>query len=214
MPRKSTKTLDLIKAALALSAERGWVRVTLNDIAERAKTPFSELYQHAPGKHALIALFRRHIDQEMLRAIEAERESPPGGAEISVRDRLFDVLMARFDALAAYREGVRSIYDALACDPVALACDRPSQERSMRAVLEAAGVDASGLCGHAKVQVISLVWLDSFRVWLKEGDGDHAKTMARLDKDLAKTEAFARKFESCISILRPPERKVEARPAQ
>ncbi len=213
MPRKSIQPLDLLKAAMALSAERGWPRVTLFDIAERAKMPFSELYKLAPSKHAVIALFRRHIDQEMLRAVEAEREAPSEGAEMSIRDRLFDILMARFDALAPYRDGVKSIFSALACDPLALACDCPSRERSMRAVLEAVGVDTGGFSGVVRVQVISLVWIDAFRVWLEEGEGDHGKTMARLDQDLAKTEALARKFAGYSTPFCPSARRKEAHPS-
>lgn len=203
MPRKNVQPLPILKAAMALADECGWAQVSLRDIAARADVPFSELYALAPGKGAVIALFRRHIDTAMLRAVEAEAETPPGAAELSVRDRLFDILMARLDALTPYRAGARAVFAALACDPLAIVCDRPSRDRSMRAVLEAAGIDTAGLRGAVRVQALAFVWGDVFRVWIKEGAGDQSKTMARLDRDLAKLDALARRVECCAPPAPP-----------
>jgi hypothetical protein len=70
----------------------------------------------------------------------------------AARERLFDVLMRRLDAMAPYRESLREIAAWLRRDPLAALAFNPSMVNSMRFMLEAAGIDSEGVAGAIKLQ--------------------------------------------------------------
>lgn len=184
MARKKTPEDKIIDAALKLAASRGWHDLALADIAEAAKVGLPELAQLFPTKAAILAAWSRRIDAEVLAAAEAEDL-----AGEAARDRLFDVLMLRFDALAPQKPALRNIARDIARDPVAAAALLRPALQSLGWMLEAAGIDASGLRGALRVRGLALVWAAAFRVWLDDGE-DQAKTMAELDRRLRQGEDF------------------------
>ncbi|MGD8325513.1 MAG: hypothetical protein PVF65_01230 [Sphingomonadales bacterium] len=112
----------------------------------------------------------------------------------SARDRLFDVLMMRFDQLQAHRSAVQSIAKSAPSDPKmlrALVCALP---KSMRVMLRLAHIRADGVEGRLKAQVLSLLWLRVARHWMRDGSEDMAETMATLDKELAQIEPVGRRL--------------------
>lgn len=184
MARKKTPEDKIIDAALKLAASRGWHDLALADIAEAAKLGLPELAQLFPTKAAILAAWSRRIDAEVLAAAEAEDL-----AGEAARDRLFDVLMLRFDALAPQKPALRNIARDISRDPVAAAALLRPALQSLGWMLEAAGIDASGLRGALRVRGLALVWAAAFRVWLDDGE-DQAKTMAELDRRLRQGEDF------------------------
>jgi hypothetical protein len=56
-------------------------------------------------------------------------------------------------------------------------------------MLEAAGIDSSGIAGALRVRGLAFVWGAAFRVWLEDGE-DQSKTMAELDRRLRDGAAF------------------------
>lgn len=195
MARKSTKSAkagaadgtgsrDPVAVALALAAERGWRETTLRDIAERSGRGLAELYRDYPGKGAVLAAFMARIDEQVL----AGAETGLGDGE-PPRDRLFDVVMRRFDALAPHREALRAIARDLWRDPAAL-CQFAAgpARRSADIMLVAAGLDAGGLGGLLRRKGLGVVYGDTFRVWLADDSADLAKTMAHLDRRLRQAE--------------------------
>jgi AcrR family transcriptional regulator len=171
-----------IAAALRLAESRGWGEIALRDIAAEADIPFAELYVRFPAKLAILAAFSRTIDGKILAA--SEREAPEGSA----RDRLFDLVMRRFDLLQPHREALRSILRATGRDPVALACGARSLTRAMASTLEAAGISAAGLSGVVRVKGLTAIYLAVLRRWLRDESDDKAATMALLDKLLTRVE--------------------------
>ncbi len=109
-----------------------------------------------------------------------------GGA---ARDRLFDVLMMRFDAMGEEKEALRRIAADLRRDPIASAPLARPLLQSMGWMLEAAGIDSSGIAGALRVRGLAFVWGAAFRVWLEDGE-DQSKTMAELDRRLRDGAAF------------------------
>jgi AcrR family transcriptional regulator len=171
-----------IAAALRLAESRGWGEVALRDIAAEADIPFAELYARFPGKLAILAAFSRTIDGRILAAVESE--APEGSA----RDRLFDLMMRRFDLLQPHREALRSILRATGRDPLAVACGARSLARAMATTLEAAGISAAGLSGVVRVKGLAAIYLAVLRRWLRDESDDKAATMALLDKLLTRAE--------------------------
>jgi AcrR family transcriptional regulator len=172
-----------IAAALRLAESRGWGEVALRDIAAEADIPFAEFYGRFPAKLAILAAFSRAIDGKILAA--GESDAPEGSA----RDRLFDLVMRRFDLLQPHREALRSILRATARDPVAAACGARSLARAMATTLEAAGLSATGLAGAVRVKGLAAIYLAVLRRWLRDDSDDKAATMALLDKLLTRAES-------------------------
>lgn len=182
MAKKIDKSEKVIAAALKLAAADGWHDLSLADIAAAAKLGLPELAQMFPTKSAILAAWSRGIDAEVLKAAEAE---DLGGE--TARDRLFDVLMMRFDALSPAKPALRNISRDLARDPVAAAALLGPALQSLGWMLEAAGIESSGLRGALRVRGLALIWARVFRVWLDDGE-DQAKTMAELDRRLRQAE--------------------------
>ncbi|MDH3473434.1 MAG: TetR/AcrR family transcriptional regulator [Rhodospirillales bacterium] len=185
----------MIDTALALAAERGWHELSWAEIAEAAKVPLAKAYQVYPSKQAILEGFSRAIDIEVLADDSlAEEWDDDSGA----RDRLFDVLMRRFDALQPYREGLGNLAYDQARDPLAALCSLGQLLRSMAAMLEAARVGAGGLGGSLgdalRAKGLAGVYLATLRVWLRDDSADMAKTMAALDGHLRRIEGLLRRF--------------------
>jgi AcrR family transcriptional regulator len=172
-----------IEAALRLAAERGWRDLALIDIAQAAEMSLADLYGLYPSKQAILNAYLRGID----RAVLAETEAPEGSA----KDRLFDVLMRRLDKLEPHKAGLERIGEDSARDPLAVICGLGRLERSMAAMLEAAGISAGGLGGVIRTKGLSAVYLRALRAWFKDETADKSKTMAVLDKSLGRAERLA-----------------------
>ncbi|MBX3493621.1 MAG: TetR family transcriptional regulator [Parvibaculum sp.] len=180
----------IIDAALKLAASRGWSGLSLADIAKSARVGLPVLSGLFASKSEILAAFSRRIDAAVLKAASVEDLS---GEE--ARDRLFDVLMMRFDALAPHKPALKNITRDLRRDPVAAAGMVRPMLQSLGWMLEAAGIDSSGFGGGLRVRGVALVWGAAFGVWLEDGD-DQAKTMAELDRRLRGGEAFLERLQS------------------
>jgi ubiquinone biosynthesis protein COQ9 len=174
---------DAIEVALSLAAEKGWRDLALADIAAGAGLSLAELYALYPSKQAILRAYARGIDTAVL----AESEKPEGPA----KDRLFDVLMRRLDKLDPHKAGLQRIAEDTARDPLAIACSLARLDRSMAAMLEAAGISAAGLPGLLRTKGLAAVYLHGLRAWLRDDSPDKAKTMAALDRALGRADRLA-----------------------
>jgi len=178
----------IVQAAFTLAARLGWRHVTLADIAGEAKLSLAELYAAYSSKDAILAAHTKAIDAQVLAGAEAPSEDE------SVKDRLFDALMRRFDAMKPERDGIAAILRDGAEGPVSMLCGAARLLRSMAWTLESVGVSASGPAGAIKAKGLLAVYLGTLRVWLRDDTEDLSRTMAALDKRLARAEAFAGTF--------------------
>lgn len=188
MPKKTDSFSHIVKTAIDNAAERGWRELTLAEISADSGIALPELHRHFPSKSAILDGFARMVDEAML------AEGPADSAD-TPRDRLFDLLMRRFDVLQAHRAGLSAIARGMRRDPLALLSHLPQLERSMRWTLEASGLDAGGILGLARVRLLGLLYLTVLRVWLADDTQDMARTMKALDGRLAQLEQLANTFE-------------------
>ena len=114
--RTASKDLEtrLIDAMLDLAARDGWQGVTLPAIAEGAGAKLSELYPAWRSRMAVLAAFMRRVDRTV---VETDFAFAP---EDTARDRLFEVLMRRFDALQPHREALQRIRAGMARDALGI----------------------------------------------------------------------------------------------
>lgn len=174
----------VIDAALGLAARKGWSGISLGEVAEAAGLPISAVHARFASRQAILGALMRRIDHEVLTTIDAD---PPEGG---VRDRLFDVLMRRLEALEPYRDGLKAVARATVCDPLALVCGACQLRRSMAAMLEAAGLSSAGMAGVVRVKGLAAIYLAVFRAWLGDEAADRAHTMAVLDRSLRRAEGW------------------------
>src|SRR3984893_13772560 len=123
----------IIDALLELAGERTWEDITISDVAARANVSLSTFRDIFPSKGAVLAGFSRRIDHIVL---DAAGDGPTGEP---VKERLFDVLMRRLDALAPYKLGLQALSDLTRRQPVAADAINRVVVNSMRFMLEAAG---------------------------------------------------------------------------
>jgi AcrR family transcriptional regulator len=175
---ETTRKGRILTAALRCAAAKSWADVSLLDIAEAASLPLSELRTEFTGRIGIIAALLRAVDDEVLRRLPKRSE----GQER--RDRLFDVVMTRFDVLALHKAALKSIYQSGPAD-FALAGPYLSSQHWM---LQAAGIGTEGATGALRLAGLGLTYASVFRVWLEDDDPGLARTMAALDRRLRRGE--------------------------
>ena len=108
MARKKSAAVEdrIIDATLALAETKSWRSLTLGDIAAAASLSLAETMAAFPSKTAVLSAFSRRIDAETLKLL-SEEDAADGTA--TSRDRLFDTIMLRFDAMTPYRAALNAI---------------------------------------------------------------------------------------------------------
>jgi AcrR family transcriptional regulator len=207
MPKKkSDPDRAVIDATLALIAERGWRGLALSDIARAAEVPLSQLYARFGSKAAILAAFMAEIDAAVMEgATEIEPDEP-------ARERMFDVLMRRYDLLRPHREALARLAEDLARDPLGALAMAKAARRSMAATREAAGIASDGFDGAVRQNGLLAVHLPVMRVFLADDSPDLAPTMAALDRRLKAAEGWLQRLENIRSFRwkRGPARDREA----
>jgi len=207
MPRPKPRD-KIIDALMALAAERPWDEVTLEAIAERAGVTLAVLRASYEGRLAVLAAFVRSVDEKVLEGIDADlaTETP--------REKLFDLLFTRLEALGPHKAAVKNLGRAARRDPcLAFELNRIAAT-SMVWMLAASGIPAQGLRGAMRAQALALIWARVLRVWLGDDDPGLARTMAALDKHLREAERVAKRVERLKQCLcRPRTARRESGPA-
>ncbi len=177
----------LAEAALALVHERGWHRLSLAEAALQAGISLADARECFADKAALLAWLMGASDHHVLAQGAPEADEP-------ARDRLFDLLMRRFDALQLRRAGMVAILRALPRDPLAAACLLPRFAVSLGWMLEAAGISASGPLGSVRIKALGAVYLNALRIWLDDDSADLSQTMAAVDSGLRRVDFIGSKL--------------------
>ncbi|HUB64344.1 MAG TPA: TetR/AcrR family transcriptional regulator [Methylocella sp.] len=188
----------IIDALMELAGERSWEDITISDVASRANVSLAAFRDYYPSKGAVLAGLSRRIDHIVLESASSEDMigEPP-------KERLFDVLMRRLDALAPYKLGLEAVYDWARRDPLAVTALNRVVLNSMRFMLEAAGIEAEGPVGTIKLQGLALAWVRVLRVWFLDEDPGLASTMAALDRELTRGSGFVARAEDLNRLVSP-----------
>lgn len=189
----STDKGRAILAALRLAAERPWADVSIRDIAEEAGLSLDAMRKAFGSKTQIISAYMRAIDDQVLSAI------PPRDPNETARDALFEVLMARLDAMAEHKPALRSINADTSFDSGLFG----SYLNSQRWMLLAAGLDGDGPRGVMRASGLAALFGSVFQVWLDDDDPGLAKTMAALDRRLRRAEATMSSIDqACDGVSR------------
>ena len=184
----------IVAAFMALLAEKPIERIGFAEIAERAGVTLAHLRAAFGSPLAILAAHLKDVDRAVLAADFSDMTEEPA------RERLFDVLMRRLEILAPHRQAVRSLlrsarrHAALALALNALAV------RSQTWMLAAAGINVSGPRGTVQAQGLALLFSSVLRTWIRDDDPGLARTMAALDRALARGQRFVGLLEDVFFI--------------
>ena len=182
----------IVAAALRLAADKPWQEVTLRQIADASGMSLVALSEHFASKTEIVAAFVRCVDRDVLQRAPGPREGE------SKRDALFEVVMARFDALEPHKSALRSMVESGELEIPML---KPLF-KSQSWMLQAAGIDSSGPAGAVRTAGMASVYASVLRTWLDDGDPGLARTMAALDRRLRNGESVMSGMDSVIGAAR------------
>lgn len=192
--------VDLVPAAaLRLAGVKGWRNLTLGEIAAEAGVTLAVLAEHYTCKPEILDGFERMIDRRMLAGAAA------GDIDDKPRDRIFDIIMERFDALLPYRAGINRIARDLPFDPQSGVVLGLALPRSVAWMFSGARIPLSSPSMPVRLTALGGVYLSVFRIWLKDEDQDLSKTMAALDRQLDWIKPLlGKEFEEAKPAEPPP----------
>jgi ubiquinone biosynthesis protein COQ9 len=172
----------LITAAFEIAADRGWQRVSVADAARAADLSLAEARARFPTRGTILLRFGQLADRAVL------EDAPATGP---VRDRLFDLLIRRYDALQPHRAGIKALLRTLPFNPGRAMLLHCATHRSMRWMLQAAGVSATGPRGEVRMRALTAIWYWGLRSWERDESEDLSATMAVLDSALQRADRCA-----------------------
>jgi AcrR family transcriptional regulator len=170
----------IIAAFLALLAEKRLEQIGFPDIAEAAGITLAQLRGEFGSTLSILAAHLKAVDRAVL------DEDFSDMAEEPARERLFDVLMRRLEALAPHREAVGSLLRSASRNPPLAFALNGLAVRSQQWMLTAAGIGASGPRGMVRAQGLAVLFASVLRTWVRDDDPGLARTMASLDRALAR----------------------------
>ena len=205
----------IIEAAMRLAGERGWSAITFDEIAGAAGSNLAEFRREFQTKAQILVAFTNAVDEAVLARIDRV------DAGTAARDRLFDVLMTRFEVLAPYKPALRRIMSDLRYRPGESLVQAGASSRSIYWMLAAAGLDADGPRAAVRVPGLMGIYARVFDIWLEEDDPGMARTMAALDSRLRRGERIVRRMDDMLAaasrvlsgLKRRPQRPASEEPA-
>jgi len=182
---EGTSREKIISAFMALLAERRIEEISFGDIAAPAGLSLAECRAEFGSLLAVLAAQVKEIDRQVLAGGDPDVAGEPP------RERLFDVLMRRLETLAPHKAAIRSLMrSARRSPPLALALNAMAV-RSQQWMLTAADMDAAGPRGMLRAQGLALLYASVLRTWVDDDDPGHARTMAALDRALARGQRWS-----------------------
>ncbi|MBV6656411.1 MAG: TetR/AcrR family transcriptional regulator [Devosiaceae bacterium] len=178
----SDQTDAVIDSFLALLMTRSMGSIAMREIATGADVPLADVLLTFSSKLDVLEAFAARIDAQVL------AEDDPDMASEPARERLFDVLMRRYDALLPHKLALIQLERDIRSDPALGLQIARIAGRSMERMAASADVDVDGPRGALVMAGLLRLHRTVLRAFLAEEDGGQAKTMAALDTGLRQAE--------------------------
>lgn len=186
----------LLMVAFDTLADVGWRRLSLAQVARRADVSLVEVHRRWSGRGGLLRELNRRIDEAMLDFDPVELAGLPA------RDRVFELMMRRLEALVPYRAGLARLARDARREPCVVMATACRLDRSLMWLQDAGGLRCHGLRARVARRALAAAHLQTLRVWLRDEAPDLGATMAELDKQLRRVETIAGLAEA--RTPRPP----------
>ena len=162
--------------------------LTVAEIAAHADVDLALAVAVAGDPQQLVLGKMAALDDQAL--LESFADIEDAGA-VPIRDKIFEVLMHRFEVYAHYRVQIKALNGAALRRPdlaLALGLELQSVTRRMLAM---AGDRCDGWRGIIRIKGVAGVVMFVARVWMKDDSPDLAPTMKELDQRLQQAEEWA-----------------------
>ena len=187
----------IIDALFTLLADQPIEYIGLGDVAKQAGVSLADLRAEFSSVIAIVAAHMKKIDEQVLAADMADMHDE------SVREKLFDILMRRLEALASHKDAIRSLMRSTWRDPPLALALNTFAARSMSWMLTAAGISTAGPKGVVRAQALALSYARVLSTWVNDDDPGLARTMSALDRELARGQQMSGLLDTLMAI---PER--------
>lgn len=193
----------IVAAFMELLAEKRFEEIGLADVATQAEISLADLRNEFNSTLAILAAHVKQIDRAVLAGGDDMEEE-------TARDRLFDVLMRRLEAMAPDRTALRSLMRSATFNPgLALALNTMAV-RSHQWMLTAAGIPCSGPKSMIRAQGLALLFARVVRTFADDDD-DNSRTMAALDRALTSGERYVGFLDRLCNLAPKPGRRSRRR---
>ncbi|MFG1480066.1 TetR/AcrR family transcriptional regulator [Xanthobacter sp. V4C-4] len=170
-----------LRSFLELLATRPPWRIDLADVAAASGVSLSQMRASYAGIDDLLAEFFRATDRHVLAEGGPDADDFAGEGP---RERVFEVLMRRLDALEPHRDAVRSLMAGARRHPLLGLKLLRLSAGSQRWMLAAAGIGCTGLSGAVRAKGLAVLFARVVEVWLDDAEPGLSRTMAALDREL------------------------------
>ncbi len=186
-----------VEALMRLAETRGWSEIELGDIASEAGLSLGDLRGLFPSKGAMLGGFARMMDDVVLAGDGTDMSAEPA------KERIFDIMMRRLDAMTPYKAALKRIVPILSRDPAALAALNGTALNSWRYMLASAGIATEDRLGMVRVQGAVLMFSQVVNTWLHDDEPGLDRTMAALDKVLVRGGKMMGRIEDLDRFAAP-----------
>jgi ubiquinone biosynthesis protein COQ9 len=168
----------------------------IGEIAERSGAmSLAELSSHVTSKSDILRGVHSQYRQDGF-----WRRSRKIQSKAMSHDRLFDVMLRRFELLAPHKQALAGIAKAPDGGPSEWLHVLAAALDSQGWALAAAGLEAPGLKGDLHKLGLARIHARTLQVWFDDDDAGLSRTMAALDRSLRDGETWMRRIETPIAL--------------
>ena len=181
---------QIYKKIMEKIASDGWQMLDFESLSK--EFDFDVLTKNAgvTNKMDLLVAFAEFVDASVKQLFDDDLKD----SEISVRERLLEALLIRFDVLAPYKVGIVELMKTFPNSPNIVFTGANSLRLSMEATLAAIGLESNGISGVIRVKGLGMVFLSAICTWSRDDSEDLSATTRVLDKRLKNVEELMLNF--------------------
>lgn len=184
---------DILNAALVVASRGAWEFASPLEIAALCGVSVDAIQQIFPTKQDMVHAIVSDLDAFVLAGHQVDEG-------ISKRDRLFDVLMDRFDAMNDARDAHISFIKSYGWNNCEKKNDLKLYFSSLEKYARISGLETKGLFGPVRVLALGVAYAWVLSVWMRDETSDISRTMSALDRALGRLEWLSDYIQKPASV--------------
>lgn len=185
----------IIHKSFELIEKIGWERFSFQKLSEKEKIPLNFLKTNYKCKYTVIEKFSQMIDRQVESNIRADDLM-----DSSIKDKLFELIMLRFDELESFKKALKNIFLSTKKNPLLISIISKNLLNSFDFYLEVSNSYQNSPTDIFKKNFLLLIYSLVFETWLNDNSEDLSKTMSQLDKYLSIAEQTQNKINNFFAI--------------